>query len=46
MKMNRQQIFGLRLIMFGSFCIGSSFTLLLNDIWLKKNNKYKLIKIY
>lgn len=42
--MNRQ-ILGLRLMMFGSFCIGSGFTLLLTDIWLKNNKKYKLVKI-
>ncbi len=44
--MNRQVFgFGFKLMLFGSFCIGSSTTLLLADFWLKTNNKYKLVKI-
>jgi hypothetical protein len=40
-----KQILGLRLMLFGSFCIGSRFTLLFSNIWLKNNKKYKLVKI-
>jgi len=36
---------GLKYIIFGSFMIGSSTTLLIIDIWFKNNKHYKIIKI-
>lgn len=31
-------------LILGSFILGSGFTLLLSDIWLKNNKHYKLVK--
>ena len=40
-----QKIIGLNLMLIGSFLSGSSITLLLTDIYLRTNKKYKIVRI-